>query len=41
MMVQAQNDQVLWFIFIAIIMLIPGIVLWFDDRKIHENSKKA
>lgn len=37
MMVQAQNDQFLMLIFLAIAIVIPGIVLFFDDGKIHNQ----
>lgn len=37
MMVQAQDEQVLMFIFIAIVFIVPGIVLLFDDSKIHSK----
>lgn len=35
MMVQVQNDQFLLFVYIAIVMIVPGIVLWFDDGEVH------
>lgn len=37
MIIQGQDDQLLLFIFLAIAMIIPGIVLWFDDSKIHRT----
>ncbi len=39
MIEQAQNDQFLLFVYFAIIIVIPAIVLWFDDGKIHANQK--
>jgi hypothetical protein len=35
MMVQAQDEQTLMLIYLAIALIIPGLVLWFDDSKIH------
>jgi len=39
MIVQAQqwNDQTLLLIYLAIAIVIPGIVLWFDDHKVHNQ----
>ncbi len=31
------NEQTLMLIFIAIAFVIPGIVMWFDDAKIHQK----
>lgn len=41
MMVQAQNDQFLLLVFIAIAIIIPAVVLWFDDGSIHSVGKRA
>lgn len=40
MMVQAQNDQFLMLVFLAITVIIPGLVILFDDGAIHSASKK-
>jgi len=37
MMVQAQDEQLLMLIYLAIALLIPGIVLWFDDGITHNK----
>ena len=29
------NDSLLMWIFLSIVFVIPGIVMWFDDAKIH------
>ncbi len=40
MMVQAQNDQFLMLVFFAIAIIIPGLVILFDDGAIHSSAKK-
>lgn len=35
MIEQAHSDPTLFVIFLLIAMIIPGIVMWFDDGKIH------
>jgi hypothetical protein len=37
MMLQVQDDNTLMMIFMAIAIIIPGIVLWFDDSKFHNR----
>lgn len=37
MIIQGQDDQLLLFIFLAIAIIIPGMVVWFDDGKIHKT----
>jgi len=39
MMTQAFDDQLLAIIYFSIVIIVPGIVLWFDDGKIHSNQK--
>lgn len=36
MMLQAQDDTTLMVIFLIITLVIPFIVLWFDDAAIHK-----
>ncbi len=39
MMIQGHDDHLLAIIFFCVAVVIPGLVLWFDDGKIHANQK--
>ncbi len=39
-MVYAQDDHLLLMILFFTAIILPGIVLWFDDAAIHELSRK-
>ncbi len=40
MMVQVQNDHLLMMILFFNAIILPGIILWFDDRNVHHNGKR-
>lgn len=39
MMIQGHDDTFLAIVFFCVAIVIPGIVLLFDDSKIHSNQK--
>ncbi len=36
---QGTDEQTLSMIYLLIVFIIPGIVLWFDDGEVHSGGK--